>query len=157
MRVGRACHREMKIGRRNKGVRITAAPHDDAAIFTPRHRLADPPEVVAVLERRRLRLAGSKLDRMNNIVVTGTAAVVARNGLANVVIVQLSAGIVLEQRVRAHQHTGGAITTLKGVTSDECFLQLAQARAIGQTFDGGNFCAVGAGRQNQTGFHHFTV
>ena len=98
---------------------------------------------------------GDGFDCVDNSLITGAAAVVARYMIANF----LPAGhaAAADQVVRADQHAGRAETALQCVASPECILQVGDGAGIGQPLDGLDLRAVALHREHQAAAHNRAV
>ena len=82
-----------------------------------------------------------ELDRIDDLVVTGAAADVARNGFLDVLRCRLLGPI--EQRFYGHYESRGAVAALHRARVDERLLHGMQFIALGKSFDGRDFRAIG--------------
>jgi hypothetical protein len=79
-------------------------------------------------------------DRIHDMLVAGTAAEIAGNGLADLPFCGI--GIVLEEGDERHEKTGGAETTLHAMRFAECLLKGVQLIGRSQPFDSHHLVAV---------------
>src|SRR5215475_1200464 len=88
-------------------------------------------------------------------VVTGAAAIVARKVFANLFASWYSAA--LEQILCRRQHARRAETALQGITPLECLLQIADFARVRHPLDRLDRSTVALCRQHQTTAHDFSI
>src|ERR1700694_492683 len=81
--------------------------------------------------------AGAGCDRLDDVVIAGTAAEIAVELFADGVIVELI-GLAVDHVDRRHDHAGGAKAALQTVMLAEGFLHRVQLSAVGDPLDGGD-------------------
>ena len=87
------------------------------------------------------------LHGFDNVLVTGATAQIAIEQLANFSFAGL--GVAVGNVNRAHDHAGGAKTTLQTVAFFEGRLHgVHGAIGVRQAFDGCDFCTLGLGREH---------
>src|ERR1044072_1813602 len=86
-------------------------------------------------------LLGRVLHGLHDIDVTGAAAEIPRNGLADLLLARVL--VLLEQRARRHQHARGAESALQAVLLGEALLHRMELAALLQPLDRGDLRAVG--------------
>src|SRR5207302_320002 len=96
-----------------------------------------------------------RLDRLHDVVVTGTAADIPFQTDADFALGRV--GIALEQLPRRHDHPRGAEAALETVLIPERLLQRVERRALRQALDGGDLGAVGLDRKHRAGLGAVTV
>src|ERR1700737_1635946 len=96
-------------------------------------------------------LAGGIFYRSPYVRVPGAAAKVAVDAFANLGISRV--GMVLQQVMRAHDHTRRAEAALQAVLLPESLLDGMQRVALGQALHRGYLAAIGLEREHGTGFH----
>src|SRR6476661_3541071 len=92
---------------------------------------------------------GRVADRRDDVLVAGTAAEVALDGMPDLVVGRIR--VVLEQVDRGHDHAGGAEPALEAVLLPERGLHGVQRVAVGEALDGQHLGAIGLNRQPRTG------
>src|SRR6476659_6667169 len=91
----------------------------------------------SLLEFNAIDLGGGVLDRLDDVLVAGAAADIARNAHPDVFLSRRR--ILLEQALRAQNHAGRAEAALQAVHHPKTFLQRRQRTVgIGDAFDGGD-------------------
>src|SRR6476646_7291140 len=95
-----------------------------------------------LLEFDAIDLVGGVLDCLDDVLVAGAAADIARNADADFFLRWRR--VLLEQPLRAHDHAGRAEAALQAVHHAETFLQRRQrAVGIGDALDSGDLGALG--------------
>ena len=92
---------------------------------------------------------GSVLHGLDDLVITGAAAQIAGEPVADLGISRIR--VFFEQCLRSHEDAGGAKSALKGSLVDEDLLQGMQLFAIRHAFDGFDLGAFGFNAENQAG------
>ena len=95
------------------------------------------------------------LDRVNNRLVTGAAAVIATDFVAD--LLARGRAIARQQFRGGQQHSGRAKAALQRVSLYECFLQIADLAIGRQSFDADDVPAVGLDRKRQASAHDDAV
>src|SRR5438046_391210 len=85
-------------------------------------------------------LLGRVLHGLDDVHVTGAAAEIPRNGLADLLLARVL--VALEERARGHQHAGGAKTALQAVLLGEALLHRMELAALLEALDRGDLRAV---------------
>src|SRR5689334_7642345 len=93
--------------------------------------------VVAIL---RTRLCRGSLHRVDDVLVTGAAAQVAFESVANFLFGGV--GVVGEQLPGAQNHAGRTEAALQSVLVPECFLDRIEAAICREPFDGQDFSSI---------------
>ena len=146
---------------------VKPTPLHQPVEIRPRYRLADI-GIRPVEHRKRLgiqrgrchcplpcpRLRGA-LDRIDNRLIAGAAAIIAGKMLANLFAIRHRG--LFQQILRRHQHSRRTEATLQGVAIAERCLQIGDLAAVGQPFDRFDRTALHLYRQNQTGAHDLAV
>src|SRR5581483_10393064 len=92
-------------------------------------------------------IAQRRLHGVDDGVVAGAAAVVARQKCADVLA---AAGRALAQELgRGHEHAWRAEPALQGIALDECLLQVGDLAAVGEALDGDDLGAIGLHGEHQ--------
>src|SRR5713226_7196843 len=105
-----------------------------------------------------LRLAhflGRVLHGLDDIHVTGAAAQVARDCLADFLLARVL--VALEERAGGHQHARGAETALQAVLLGEALLHRMKLAALLQALDRGDLRAVGLHGEHRARFDRVAV
>jgi len=102
-----------------------------------------------------LQFLGSRLHRLDDVLVTGAAADVAGDARADLFFGRV--WVFLKQLGRARDHARCAETTLKAVMFLEVLLQDVQRIRAAESFDCRDFCTIGLGHKDGAGFHGFAV
>src|SRR6266513_4997240 len=89
------------------------------------------------------------LDRLEDLLIPGAAAKVARNGFLDSFPVGHS--FFVEERFRGHQDPGGAVAELRGAEVGDSRLQGMQLRAAAEALDRFHRAALALGGQHQAG------
>src|SRR6266480_360152 len=89
------------------------------------------------------------LDRLENLLIPGAAAKVARNGFPD--SFPVGHPFVVEERFRGHQDPGGAVAALRRAEVGEGRLQGMQLRAAAEAFDRFHRAALALGGEHQAG------
>src|ERR1700752_1278617 len=100
-------------------------------------------------------LAGSKLDRLDDVLITGASAQVSGDSPAYFFLAGM--GILLEQRVGRHQHARRAVAALQSMLFFEALLQRMKGSVLHQAFDGEQFTAIGLHRKHGARFDCLSV
>jgi len=98
---------------------------------------------------------GRVLDRFNDLHVAGAHAQIASQRFANFRFGWI--GIALQKCMARHYHARRAVTALKSVVLDECFLDGTQFTVFCETFDRCDFTPIRLHREMKTGFYDFAI
>src|SRR6185369_1898096 len=90
--------------------------------------------IMPLLARRRGQLGGRVLDGLDDIHVSGAAAEVSGDRVADLVLAR--ARMILEVRVARHEHARRAITALEPVLLHEALLHRMELAVLLETLDG---------------------
>src|SRR5512147_385658 len=99
---------------------------------------------------------GGGLDGGDDVLVTGAAAVVPFDGVADLFVGGVSR-VMLEEVDRRQDHPGSAETTLKPMLFPERILHRVQGVAPGQSLDRGDLAPLGLHGQHGTALHRAAV
>ena len=113
-----------------------------------------PPERQCIFIAR-LRFADHGADRLDDVLVAGAAAQIARQAFADLVVGRER--IFLDQIGRGHQHARRAEAALQGVMLVERLLQRVQLPMRAEALDRLDAAAVGLHREHQAGAHAVAV
>src|SRR6266852_4393062 len=102
------------------------------------------------------RALGGELHRLDDLLISGAAAQVAADGVADLPLGRVR--IRIQQGLGSDQHPGSAVAALQAVRLAEAVLQDAQ-RSVGfrQTLDGGDAVAVRLHGVDKAGTHRLSV
>src|SRR5256885_16405591 len=92
-------------------------------------------------------LLGRVLHGLDDVHVTGAAAEIPRNGLADLLFARVL--VPLEEGARGHQHARGAETALQAVLLGEALLHRMELAALLEALDRGDLRAVGLCREHR--------
>ena len=95
------------------------------------------------------------LNRLHDIIVSGTAAKIPRNSPADFLLGGI--WIVFEQLYSPQHHAGSAESAVESVVFLEALLNGVQPFSCGQSFDGDHFLPIGLNGQYGAGFDGFTI
>src|SRR3954447_14370144 len=98
---------------------------------------------------------GGALHGAHDVLVSGAAAEVALDALADLVLVRV--GVVAEQVDRLHDHPRRAEAALQGVTLVEGLLDGVQLPVAGEALDGGDLAPVGLDGEHRARLHALPV
>lgn len=116
----------MKVRCFTEVIGIAAASGYQAPVFAARDGFSDPAlsgtmHIFSLGEW--FGAPGGDLDGVDDVAVAGAATLVTRQGLADVVVVEVIVAAFGEKRAGTHQHAGCAVAALQSVTADERVLQ----------------------------------
>src|SRR6516162_294537 len=92
-------------------------------------------------------LLGSLLHGLDDVLIAGAAAQVARQALANGRLAGI--WVLLEQRVRRQHHARRAVPALKTVLIPEALLKRVKCPAVGEPLDSHDLVAVSLHRKHR--------
>src|ERR1700716_2229757 len=98
---------------------------------------------------------GRRLDRLDDVVVTGAAAEVALEPQSDLVLRRV--GVALEQLLRRHDHAGRAEPALGAMLVPERLLEGMQRRTLGEALDGRDLRPVSLDSKDGAGLHAVAV
>ena len=147
MGMGRAQKHDMRHARQLDVADIVPAPLHQPVEIGPRHRLADigirpiehrkPSRIFRcrVMAGAPARASRRGLDRIDDGLIAGAAAVIAGQMLADLLAVRLR-HVCLSKILRRHQHARRAEAALQRIAVAKRGLQIGDLAAVGQSFDG---------------------
>src|SRR5256885_5147688 len=100
-------------------------------------------------------LLGRVLHGLHDIDVTGAAAEIPRNGLADLLLARVL--VALEKRARGHQHARRAEAALQAMLLGEALLHRMELAALLQPLDRGDLGAVGLHGEHRARLHRVAV
>ena len=106
-------------------------------------------------DRLAAQLAGRVLHRLDDVLVAGAAAQIARDAPANLFLT--GRWILLQKDIRRHQHARCAVAALQPVLLFESFLQRMKHAIFAEAFDSHQFAAIGLYRKHGAGLDELTV
>src|SRR5712691_2994871 len=98
---------------------------------------------------------GRRLDRLDDVVVAGTATEVALEPQPDLLLRRV--GVALEQLLRRHDHAGRAEAALEPVLVPERLLQGMQRRSLGQALDRRDLRPIALDGEDRAGLHTVAV